>query len=91
MFNKHYGKYEELPFDLRHKGGGVDFDLKPGASKGEIEEQRRLLKDAFVRKLKPFVEGPARIKEALSVRPVIESVSSKDTQCPEGEPTTYLR
>jgi hypothetical protein len=73
VFNKHYGKYEELPFDLRHKGGGIDFELKPDSSKGEIEAQRLLLKDAFVRKLKPFVEGPARIKEALSVRPVIES------------------
>ena len=73
VFNKHYGKHEELPFDLRHKGGGIDFDLKPEASKGEIEEQRRVLKDAFVRKLKPFVEGPARIKQPLSVRPIIES------------------
>src|SRR5579864_5504206 len=73
VFNKHYGKHEELPFDLRHKGGGVDFDLKPDASKGEIDEQRRVLKDVFVRKLKPFVEGAARIKEPLSVRPIIES------------------
>jgi hypothetical protein len=73
VFNKHYGKHEELPFDLRHKGGGIDFDLRPDASKGEIEEQRRVLKDAFVRKLKPFVEGPPRIKEPLSVRPIIES------------------
>jgi len=73
VFNKHYGKHEELPFDLRHKGGGVDFDLKPDASKVEIDEQRRVLKDAFVRKLKPFVEGAARIKEPLSVRPIIEA------------------
>jgi hypothetical protein len=56
-----------------HEGGGIDFDLRPDASKGEIEEQRRVLKDAFVRKLKPFVEGAARIKEPLSARPIIES------------------
>lgn len=73
VFNKYYGKYEELPFDLRHKGGGVSFELQPDSSKVEIEAQQRLLKDAFVRKLKPFVEGAARIKEALSVRPIIES------------------
>jgi hypothetical protein len=73
VFNKHYAKHEKLPFDLRHKGGGVDFDLKPDASKGEIEEQRRVLKDAFIRKLKPFVKGPERIKEVLSVRPIIRS------------------
>lgn len=29
VFNKKYGKYEDLPFDLRHKGGAVVFDLAP--------------------------------------------------------------
>jgi hypothetical protein len=29
VFNKHYGKYEDLPFDLRHKGGAVVFDIQP--------------------------------------------------------------
>ncbi|HZU30870.1 MAG TPA: hypothetical protein VFB79_07125 [Candidatus Angelobacter sp.] len=84
VFNKHYGKHEELPFDLRHKGGGVDFDLKPNASKGEIDEQRRLLNDAFVRKLKPFVEGRARIKEVLSLRPLIEPRILQRHPMPEG-------
>jgi hypothetical protein len=72
VFNKHYGTHEELPFDLRHKGGAVDFNLKPEASKGEIAAVRRMLTDAFVRKLRPFVEGPARIKESLSLKPIIK-------------------
>jgi hypothetical protein len=72
VFNRHYGDYEELPFDLRHKGGAVDFDLKPEATKSQIAAARRLLTDAFVRKLRPFVEGPARIREPLSLKPVIK-------------------
>jgi hypothetical protein len=85
VFNKHYGKYEELPFDLRHKGGGVDFDLNPDSSKDEIKAQRRQLKDSFVRKLKPFVEGPARIKEAVSLRPLIQSRILQRHPMPGGE------
>lgn len=72
VFNEHYGTYEKLPFDLRHKGGAVDFNLKPEASKSEIAAARRLLTDAFVRKLRPFVEGPARIKEPLSLKPIVK-------------------
>jgi hypothetical protein len=71
VFNKHYGTYEQLPFDLRHKGGAVVFDLKPEASKTEISAERRLLVDAFGRKLRPFVESPAKIKESLSLKPII--------------------
>jgi hypothetical protein len=72
VFNKHYGTYEELPFDLRHKGGAVVFDLAPGAQKKDIEAQRKSLTDDFIRKLKPFGQLPSRIKEPLSVRAVIE-------------------
>jgi hypothetical protein len=72
VFNRRYGDYDGLPFDLRHKGGAVVFDLKPEASKSEIAAARRLLTDTFVRKLRPFVEGPPRIKEALSLRPIIK-------------------
>jgi hypothetical protein len=84
VFNKHYGTYEDLPFDLRHKGGAVDFNLKPEASKDEIAAERRLLTDAFVRKLKPFVEGPPRIKEALSLRPIIKHRILQRHKMPDG-------
>lgn len=71
VFNEHYGKYDALPFDLRHKGGAVVFDLRPEASPAEIAGMRHSLTDAFVRKLRPFLDGPARIKEALSLKPII--------------------
>lgn len=72
VFNKYYGKHEKLPFDLRHKGGAVDFNLKPEADKSEIAMARRSLADALIRKLRPLVEGPARIRESLSLKPIIK-------------------
>jgi hypothetical protein len=36
VFNKHYGKHEDLPFDLRHKGGAIVFGLAPDAGREEI-------------------------------------------------------
>jgi hypothetical protein len=72
VLNRHYGTYEDLPFDLRHKGGAVVFDLAPDAQKTDIEARRKSLTDDFVRKLKPFAQLPLRVKEPLSVRAVVE-------------------
>jgi hypothetical protein len=72
VFNKHYGAYEDLPFDLRHKGGAVVFELDSGAERKQIDAQRKALADEFVRKLRPFLQLPPRIKEPLSLRAIIE-------------------
>ena len=40
IMNEHYGKPDELPFDLRHRNVSVRYDLGPFA--GEIERQREL-------------------------------------------------
>jgi hypothetical protein len=72
VFNEHYGAYADLPFDLRHKGGAVVFDLAPEADTKEIEAQRKSLASEFARKLKPFLQLPLRIKEPLSLKAVIE-------------------
>ena len=71
VFNKYYGGHEDLPFDLRHKGGAIVFDLRPGAERSEIDEQKKKLKGLFVRKLRPFLEQRA-------TRP---TVPFKETQC----------
>jgi hypothetical protein len=64
VFNQHYGKHEDLPFDLRHKGGAVVFNLRPDAGRQEIEEEKKKLKIQFVGKLKPFVtQRPAQPEE----------------------------
>ena len=84
VLNRHYGDYDDLPFDLRHKGGAVVFDLKPEASKSEIAAERRKLKDDFVRKLRLLIEGPARIKEPLSLKPIIKHRILQRHRMPSG-------
>jgi hypothetical protein len=72
VFNRHYGTHEDLPFDLRHKGGAVVFTLPPEADRSNIAAVRRTLGVDFIRKLKPFLQQPLRIKEQLSVRAILE-------------------
>ncbi|MBZ5650258.1 MAG: hypothetical protein LAO18_07215 [Acidobacteriia bacterium] len=83
VFNRHYGTHENLPFDLRHKGGAVVFDLAPEADRKQIAAVRKSLADDFGRKLKPFLQQP-RIKEALSVRAVIEHRLQRSYRLPNG-------
>ncbi|HEY8948689.1 MAG TPA: hypothetical protein VIM56_07370 [Rhizomicrobium sp.] len=52
VFNEHYGAHEDLPFDLRHKGGSITFNLGPSASKAEIAAELKLLAARFVKALK---------------------------------------
>jgi hypothetical protein len=55
VFNEHYGTHEDLPFDLRHKGGAVVFNLRPDADRKEIEAQKKALKSRFVGALRPYL------------------------------------
>jgi hypothetical protein len=57
VFNQHYGSHEELPFDLRHKGGSITFNLPPDSDSKRIAEERKKLKDRFVNALKPYLEN----------------------------------
>jgi hypothetical protein len=83
VFNRHYGTHVDLPFDLRHKGGAVVFDLAPEADRKEIATVRKSLADDFVRKFKPFLQHPL-IKEALSVRAGIEHRLQRRYPLPNG-------
>jgi hypothetical protein len=72
VFNSHYGAREDLPFDLRHKGGAIVFNLPPSAGREEIEAQGKVLKDQFTQKLKPFLTSKpgkqSHDKQALSLK-----------------------
>jgi hypothetical protein len=59
VFNRHYGGHEDLPFDLRHKGGAIVFDVTPDANREHIDEERKKLTDRFVNALKPYVQTAA--------------------------------
>ena len=61
VFNRHYGKHEDLPFDLRHKAGALVFDLAPNADNKAIAQERKNLKALFVAALKPYLPKPAPV------------------------------
>jgi hypothetical protein len=60
VFNEYYGTYKDLPFDLRHKGGLIVFNLRPDADRKEIETQRKVLKSRFVNALKLYLKRRVR-------------------------------
>jgi len=69
VFNAHYGTHEDLPFDLRHKGGAIVFDLAPAAERDKIEAQRKALKHQFVVALRPFL-GPKPLPQVQDKQPL---------------------
>lgn len=58
MFNAHYGAHEDLPFDLRHRGGAIVFTLPPGASTDSIKSEKRRLTREFAARLAHYVATP---------------------------------
>jgi hypothetical protein len=55
--NTHYGNRDDLPFDLRHKAGPIQYMLDPSASKEEIAAERAKLKGTLVSALRPYLKG----------------------------------
>jgi hypothetical protein len=43
VFNAHYGWHDDLPPDLRNRGGAITFTLVPNASRPEIDAERKKL------------------------------------------------
>ena len=54
--NAHYGDREELPFDLKHKAGPIQYRLAPDAKKSEIEAEQKKLVAHLVSALRPYLE-----------------------------------
>jgi hypothetical protein len=53
--NRHFGERDDLPFDLKHKAGPIQYSLAPSASGAEIEAERAGLKGNLVTALRPFL------------------------------------
>ena len=53
--NVHYGDREELPFDLKHKAGPIQFRLAPDATKAIIDAEHVRLRSVLVDALRPYV------------------------------------
>jgi hypothetical protein len=61
--NAHYGDRDQLPFDLRHKAGPIQYTLAPGATKEQIAAERARLRPTLVAALRPY------LKKQTSSRP----------------------
>jgi hypothetical protein len=53
--NIYYGEREELPFDLKHKAGPIQYRLQPGATKQEISTELAQLRGVLVTALRPYL------------------------------------
>lgn len=63
--NTHYGEREELPFDLKHKAGPIQFRLAPDATRERIATERAKLRGIFVDALRPYLtRGPMAAAQA---------------------------
>lgn len=58
VMNNHYGKREDMPFDLGYKGGPILYKLAPDASKLEIETEKKRLVGILVEALREYVPKP---------------------------------
>jgi hypothetical protein len=77
--NVHYGEREELPFDLRHKAGPIQYRLAPAATKQEIAAQRAKLRSEFVERLRPYlsiVQAPGEPARKFAETPCTANVAS---------------
>jgi hypothetical protein len=70
--NTHFGDREQLPFDLRHKAGPIQFILRPHSSRDEIARVREQLK----RNLLPALRGCLAHAASASAAPFQETQST---------------
>jgi hypothetical protein len=55
--NVHYGDRGDLPFDLRHKAGPIQFRLSPEGTKAEIANEHARLRGEFKNALRPYIRA----------------------------------
>ena len=80
--NTHYGDRDQLPFDLRHKAGPIQYSLVPSATKDQIAAEKARLKPILVNALRPYLiqKSPSR-----AVHPEIPSTYIKAAFFEPGE------
>jgi hypothetical protein len=83
--NTHYGSRDDLPFDLRHKAGPIQFTLAPGAAKQQIASEQAKLRGALVARLRPYL----KIKP-VAQRPLHKEIPSTYNKAAFAEPNELL-
>ena len=61
VMNNHYGRRDDMPFDLGHKSGPILYRLAPDASKQEIEAQKKKLVATLAEALRQYVPKPVQM------------------------------
>jgi hypothetical protein len=74
--NRHFGEREDLPFDLKHKAGPIQYNLAPSASAAEIEAERTRLKSVLVTALRPYLGSERAAVPQHIVFPEIPSTNT---------------
>jgi hypothetical protein len=84
VFNQAYGSYEDLPFDLRHKGGAIiTFNLPAGADKERRKREAAPFKGKLKRSLGEILRNAKQV--AASVFEETPSTYCKATYFEKGE------
>ncbi len=105
VLNTHYGLRDDLPFDLKHKAGPIEYRLSPEASKDEIIAEQKSLASKFKTALRGIFSAstPAAVVVAFTPQPQAvgnparffeadaKLVSAEPKLKPPSEPLLYLR
>jgi hypothetical protein len=59
VMNNYYGRRDDMPFDLGHKGGPILYRLSPTASRQEIDAERKKLVSVLIEALQAYVPRTA--------------------------------
>jgi hypothetical protein len=66
VLNEAYGDVDSLPFDIIHRRHPIVYNLKEGATKTEIEREKKKLIQQFANALKPYLTGATTVSQAPS-------------------------
>jgi hypothetical protein len=68
--NTHYGSRDDLPFDLKHKAGPIQYTLAPDADAKTIAAEKAKLKGQFVTALRPYLAAGTPQAPFVEAKPV---------------------
>jgi hypothetical protein len=81
LFNAHFGWHDELPADLRNRGGAIAFTLVPNASRPEIQAERKRLVPRLVSALRQAINSASSGVSAGAG----EAIANRATYFAQGE------
>lgn len=74
--NTHYGNRKDLPFDLQHKAGPVEFQLAPDAPKEQIDRERKKLVGVFASAFAEYLANEIDQIKGQSAEPTVETATT---------------